>query len=75
MTFIEGATEGIFDHYGPKTQINSVEHGGQYAHVGLRTSDDKSVDALIVEKCGKPGFRKRGVSGLIYDRGRRYQAG
>jgi hypothetical protein len=75
MTFIEGATEAIFDHYGPETQIHSVKHGREHAHVGLGAGDDKGVDTFIVEKCGKPGFRKRGVSGLIYDRGRRYQAG
>ena len=75
MTFIEGATESIFDHYGPEAQIHSVEHGGQHAHVSLRTGENKGVDTFIVEKGGKPGFCKGGVSGLIYHRGRGYQAG
>jgi hypothetical protein len=66
MTFIEGATESIFDHYGPEAQIHSVEHGGQHAHVSLRTGENKGVDTFIVEKGGKPGFCKGGVSGLIY---------
>ena len=75
MPFIEGATESIFYHYCPETQINSVEHGGQHAHVGFRTGDNKGFDAFIVEEARKLGFCKRGVGGLIYYRGRRYQAG
>jgi hypothetical protein len=75
VAFIEGATESIFDHNCPKTQIHSVKYGGQHAHVGLGAGDNEAVDAFIAEKRRKTGFRKRRISGLIDDCCRRYQAG
>ena len=75
MTFIEGAAESIFDHYGPEAKIHSVKHGRQHAHVRLGSGNDQGVDSFIVEKRRKTGFRKRGIGWLIYNRCRGYQAG
>ena len=56
-----------------ETQIHSVKHGGQYAHVCLGTGYNERVNAFIAEKRRKAGLGKRGIGGLFYNGCWRYQ--